>query len=78
MNPQVVYHAYAMSYLELDRARAERRPVPTSVVARLATRDRHARRAVMWAFKDVERLRPMRSKPELLACIDPGASESFA
>ena len=70
MNPQSLYHAYAMSYLELARAREEGQPVPSSVVARLATRRGEARRAVLRALKDVSRLRPMRSKPELLAEFD--------
>ncbi len=50
MNPQFVYHAYAMTYLELDRARAEQSPVPTSVVARLASSRGPVRAAVMRAM----------------------------
>ena len=69
MNPQSLYHAYAMSYLELACAREEGRPVPPSVLARLAAPRGDARRAVLRALKDVEALRPMRSKPELLAAF---------
>lgn len=69
MNPESLYHAYAMSYLELAFARSEGRPVPPSVLARLAARRDEARRAVLRALKDLEVLRPMRSKPELLAAF---------
>ncbi len=69
MNPQSTYHAYAMTYLELRRARTEGAPVPTSVLARLGARRLDAQIAAMRALKDVERLRPMRAKPELLTCL---------
>jgi hypothetical protein len=69
MNPQSVYHAYAMSYIELDRAREEGKPVPASVLARLAGTDRQIVRAVMRALKDVERGHPLLSKPRLLALL---------
>ncbi len=67
MNPQSIYHAYAMSYAELDRARNDASPVPSSVLARLAGRDPGVLRAVMRALKDVERGRPLRSKQQLVA-----------
>ncbi len=70
MNPQSVYHAYAMSYLELDRARNEGKPVPPSVLARLAGTDPQIVRAVMRALKDVERGQPLRPKPQLVALLE--------
>lgn len=66
MNPQSIYHAYAMTYLELGRARDEGKPVPSSVLVRLASKDAHAARAVMRALRDVERVQPMRQKDQLL------------
>ena len=69
MNPQSVYHAYAMSYLELDRARAEGQPVPASVLARLTGSDAEILRAVMRALKDVERGHPLRPKPQLVGLL---------
>ncbi len=74
MNPQSIYHAYAMSYLELERARAERRPVPGSVLARLAGPNPEVLRAVMRALKDVERGHPLRPKPQLVALLERSAS----
>ncbi len=73
MNPQFVYHAYAMTYLELDRARAEQSPVPTSVVARLASSRGPVRAAVMRAMRDVACIRPMRPKAELVALLERAA-----
>lgn len=70
MNPQTVYHAYAMTYLELDRARSERKPVPSSVLVRLAGGKGHVQRAVMRALRDVERVHPIRPKNELLSLVE--------
>ena len=67
MNPQSVYHAYAMTYLELDTARHDGRPVPASIIARLGSENPAVHRAVLRAMKDVERNHPMRSKAQLLA-----------
>ncbi len=69
MNPQSVYHAYAMSYLELERAREERARVPRSVLARLTGSDPEILRAVMRALKDVERGQPLRSKQQIVAIV---------
>jgi hypothetical protein len=69
MNPQSLYHAYAMTYLELERARSDRAPVPPSVLVRLTARQEALQRAVMRGMRDVERLQPMRAKPELLAVL---------
>jgi hypothetical protein len=69
VNPQVLYHAYAMSYLELESARSEGRPVPPSVLARLTAPRAEPRRAVLRALKDIEVFRPMRSKEELLEAL---------
>lgn len=66
MNPQSIYHAYAMTYFELERARSEGKPVPRSVLARFGSSDQHAVRAVMRAMRDVERAQPMRSKDQLV------------
>ncbi len=74
MNPQMVYHAYAMSYLELESARAERQPVPPSVLARLAGSNPSVLRAVMRALKDVERGHPLRPKPQLVAIVERAAA----
>ena len=68
-NPQSTYHAYAMTYLELARARSEGEPVPRSVLVRLASSEDQAARAVMRALRDVERARPMRSKDQLLELL---------
>jgi hypothetical protein len=70
MNPQTIYHAYAMTYLELDRARSERKPVPNSVLVRLAGCEVHVQRAVMRALRDVERVHPIRPKNELLTLVE--------
>ncbi len=70
MNPQSVYHAYAMTYLELERARDERSSVPRSVLARLAGSNPEVLRAVMRALKDVERGHPLRTKPQLVALLE--------
>jgi hypothetical protein len=72
MNPQSVYHAYAMTYFELGHARSERKPVPSSVLARLARSDGVLARAVMRALRDVERVHPLRTKEQLLAMIQRG------
>lgn len=72
MNPQSIYHAYAMSYVELDSARSAARPVPPSVLARLAGSDPTVLRAVMRAIKDVERRQPLRSKQQLVAMFHDG------
>jgi hypothetical protein len=70
MNPQSIYHAYAMTYFELGRARSESSPVPRSVLARLARSDGQVLRAVMRALRDVERVHPLRPKDQLLAIVE--------
>ncbi len=70
MNNQSIYHAYAMTYLELDRARTERKPVPSSVLARMANSEGQKLRAVMRALRDLEVRRPLRSKEDLIAALD--------
>ena len=70
MNPQSIYHAYAMTYAELDDARSGAKPVPLSVLARLAGSDPGVLRAVMRALKDVERGQPLRSKQQIVALLD--------
>lgn len=72
MNPQSVYHAYAMTYIELRRARADGDRVPNSVLARLGTPRREDQLAALRALKDVERRRPMRAKDELLSWLKCG------
>jgi hypothetical protein len=69
MNAQSLYHAYAMTYLELERARSDRAPVPPSVLVRLTADQEPLQRAVMRGMRDVERLQPMRAKRELLAVL---------
>ncbi len=75
MNPQSVYHAYAMSYLELQGARAGREPVPASVVARLAGSRPEILRAVMRALRDVEHGLPLRGKQQLLVTLERAAAQ---
>ncbi len=69
MNHQSIYHAYAMSYVELDIARSDAKPVPPSVLARLTGSDPGVLRAVMRALKDVERGQPLRSKQQIVAIV---------
>jgi hypothetical protein len=78
MNPQSIYHAYAMSYVELDNARTDAQPVPPSVLARLAGSDPGVVRAVMRALKDVERGLPLRSKQQIVAMFPERATASAA
>jgi hypothetical protein len=63
-----------MTYLELERARTDRAPVPPSVLVRLAARHEPVQRAVLRGMRDIERLRPMRAKRELLAVLGRSAA----
>ena len=78
MNPQSVYHAYAMTYAELDTARTDSQPVPSSVLARLAGSDPGVLRAVMRALKDVEHGLPRRSKQQIVAMFGKQTSVNAA